>query len=330
MRQLAGRSRHQLEGLFRALVFPLLLAGSLTGASKGQAFIGVKETEVTGNRIALSDVLKVSGTSSRIVDQLNTTYLCSAPQPGRTKILAGADVLRALESLGLASERSLVEIPTEIHVNRRAQKLTSADLEQLLIDKFLPTLSYRNIRLERLELAENILLPVGETTISFECPMRTDLARPFYLTVNFSSEGGVVKRVFVRMVLDIQETVAVAVTDLASSSPVQLEDLRWELHRLPSTLHKAVKSPEFFEDKRPRTAIPAGRVLTEDLFVPVPLIQRGKTITLVYQSGKIRVTALGKTQSAGIRGERIQVVNLDSKRSLVAEVIDQSTARVVF
>ena len=308
----------------------VFLTGFLVAAPKIPQFTGLKAVEVTGARIMLNDVLVVRGASAKLSEQLNSATLCMAPQPGRTKVLAGDDVLRALEDLGLTSERCLVEIPAEIRVSRRAQTLTTQDIEQLMTDEFLPTLPYKKVRIERLEVPESIQLPEGKVVVSFECPPRTDFARPFYMTSNFTVGGEAVKRVFLRTVLDIEETVGVAATELAPSGSLKAEDVRWELRRLPSTLHKAIRSAEFLEGRKPRTTIPAGRILTEDLFICKPLIRRGETITLIYQSGSIRVTALGKSQSAGVRGDRIPVVNLDSKRSLIAEVVDESTARVVF
>jgi flagella basal body P-ring formation protein FlgA len=311
-----------------ALVF--LLTGLVMAGPKIPQLTGLKAVEITGAKVMLNDVLLAQGASTRLSQQLNSATVCMAPQPGRTKVLAGADVLRALESLGLTSERCLIEVPAEIRVSRRAQTLTSQDIEQLMAAEFLPTLPYKKVRIERLEVPDSIQLPEGKVVVSFECPPRTDFARPFFVTTNFSVGSEPVKRVFLRTVLDIEEMVGVAATELSPSGFLKDEDVRWELRRLASTLHKAIRSAEFLEGKKPRTTIPAGRVLTEDLFVSTPLVRRGETITLVYQNGTIRITALGKSQAAGMRGEKIPVVNLDSKRSLIAEVVDKSTVRVMF
>ena len=76
-------------------------------------------------------------------------------------------------------------------------------------------------------------------------------------------------------------------------------------------------------------AISSGRVLTENLFIEVPLVRRGDSVLLVFESDSMRVTTQAKALAMGFRGQRIQVVNPDSGRVLSAEVTDEGTARVV-
>ncbi len=76
-------------------------------------------------------------------------------------------------------------------------------------------------------------------------------------------------------------------------------------------------------------AIPPGRVLTENLFIAVPLVKRGDSVLLVFESESMRVTTQAKALAMGFRGQRIQVMNPDSGKVLSAEVTDEGTARVV-
>jgi flagella basal body P-ring formation protein FlgA len=86
----------------------------------------------------------------------------------------------------------------------------------------------------------------------------------------------------------------------------------------------------WLEGKKPRTLIPAGQILTEDLLIKTPLIKRGETISLIYQDDRIRIKTQVKSLASGMRGDQIQVMNLDSKKVLKAEILDQTSARVVF
>ena len=76
-------------------------------------------------------------------------------------------------------------------------------------------------------------------------------------------------------------------------------------------------------------AISPGRVLTENLFIEVPLVKRGDSVLLVFESDSLRVTTQAKALAMGFRGQRIQVINPESGKVLAAEVTDQGTARVV-
>jgi flagella basal body P-ring formation protein FlgA len=288
------------------------------------------EVAIAGGEIFLGDLLRFQAVNSSLREQLNSAILGLAPQPGKTKVLAGAEVIRKLESFGVTQENYCVDVPEEIRVSRRSRILSFADLRKTVVQQFLPGLPWREVSLERLEVPEPILLPEGEPEYTFEYSPRSDLARPFYLTVNISVDGDVVKRLFLRTVLKIEDTVAVAARELTPVQVLSPEDVRWEKRRLDSTRHSPILEMSWLEGKKPRTLIPAGQILTEDLLIKTPLIKRGETISLIYQDDRIRIKTQVKSLASGMRGDQIQVMNLDSKKVLKAEILDQTSARVVF
>jgi flagella basal body P-ring formation protein FlgA len=51
-------------------------------------------------------------------------------------------------------------------------------------------------------------------------------------------------------------------------------------------------------------------------------------ITIRYQSGSVRILALGVAKEDGAIGGNIRVTNLDSKRDFWARVVDDETVQV--
>jgi len=51
---------------------------------------------------------------------------------------------------------------------------------------------------------------------------------------------------------------------------------------------------------------------------------------MIAESDGLKITALGEVRERGRRGERIRVVNLDSKREIYARVLDSKTVKVDF
>jgi flagella basal body P-ring formation protein FlgA len=284
---------------------------------------------VTGDKVTLGALLALDPQEVKLAAQLDAVVLTTAPAPGQTKFVAGAEILRRLESVGVTGKTSTILVPAEVTIVREAQTVTAADISQRIKDEFLPGLPWKDVRLERVDLTENILLPKGKTEWIFTCHPGTDYAKPFYLNINFSVNGDVAKRAFVRTALSVYQQVAVTLTELRPNQSIREEDIRWESQRLPSTLQIPIKSTGFLHGRRPRMAISPGRVLTENLFIEVPLVKRGDSVLLVFESEGMRVTTQAKALAMGFRGQRIQVVNPDSGRVLSAEVTDEGTARVV-
>ena len=288
------------------------------------------EVTVSGDKIRLGALLKVESHDSKLQELMDSTVLTSSPAPGKSKAVSEVEIIHRLEALGIGAERFSIKLPAEILVSRRFQTLTLSEIASRITQEFLPELRWKDAHLEKVEVPESIVLPIGKVELNFNCSPSTDLAKPFFLNINIIVDGEVVKRVFLRTVLSIHQTVAVAAQELKTSQAVTSTDVRWETQRLSSTLHPPITEMAFFRGKRPRFSIVVGRVLTEDLFVSTPLIKRGANVVLLFENQNIRLTTQGKSLASGFRGQQIRVVNSDSGKELLAEVVDEKTARVVF
>ena len=284
---------------------------------------------LSGDKVTLGVLLALDPADAKLAAELDAVVLTAAPAPGQSKILAGVEILRRLESVGVTTKTYGIVVPTEVAIVREAQTVTPAEISQRVVEEFLPGLPWKEVRLERIDVVETILLPKGKTEWVFNCHPGTDYAKPFYLNINFSVNGEIAKRAFLRTVLSVRAQVAVALTEMKPNQSIGEDDLRWESQRLLSTLQTPIKSSSFFRGRRPRMAIPAGRVLTENLFVAVPLVKRGDSVLLVFESDSMRVTTQAKALAMGFRGQRIQVMNPESGKVLSAEIMDEGTARVV-
>jgi flagella basal body P-ring formation protein FlgA len=82
--------------------------------------------------------------------------------------------------------------------------------------------------------------------------------------------------------------------------------------------------------KRTRRAIGARTPLRADLIELPPLVKRGDLVMIVAETNGLKITTLGQVKKRGRLGERIPVINMDSKKILYARVIDSNTVKVDF
>jgi len=61
---------------------------------------------------------------------------------------------------------------------------------------------------------------------------------------------------------------------------------------------------------------------------PVPVVERGRTVTLVYEGPALRLAVPAQILEDGGVGSRVRVRNLQSQRVVVARVVDSATVRV--
>jgi flagellar basal body P-ring formation protein FlgA len=286
------------------------------------------EVIVVGEKVSLGMLLVSPDETAGLTEALNETIVTESPKAGNSKILEAAEVYRRLKAVGIRKEEYQIQVPEFIKIRRKSQMLRIPDIESKVREEFLPTLQWEEVQLERIDIPESVQLPLGQIKLTFEYSPHTDFTRPFYLNVGFTVDGRPVTQAFYRTELAISQTVPLAARALDSLARVSAADIRWEKQRLSSTLRVPVKDLSFFEHKRAKQKIPSGKLLTEDLFAPVPMINRGDRVTLLFEQAKLRITVPGKSLAPGSKGERIRVINLDSKKELLAEVLDERTVRV--
>ncbi|HEX4998912.1 MAG TPA: flagellar basal body P-ring formation chaperone FlgA [Terriglobia bacterium] len=288
-----------------------------------------KTASVAGSRVFLSDLVSAESEGAIAVgERLASTAVTVSPPAGKAKVIDGQTVRAKLAELGVTADRYALKIPRQIRIERPAQTLLPADIEAIVRREFLPQLPWPEIDLE-IAIPEPVVLPEGSLTVSFERTARADLARPFYLNLDFRVDGRVEKRAYYRAVLTVYDTMAVAARELDPSVRLTAEDVRFEKRPLTSTLKKPVRLAEFLEQKKLRTRVAPGDPLTEDMFVDSPLIRRGDAVTLVYEGSRIHVSTEGQALASGFRGERIRVINVSSRAELTAEIVDEHTVVVL-
>jgi flagella basal body P-ring formation protein FlgA len=287
------------------------------------------EVSVKDSRVLLTDLLTPDTRQTLAADdRIKNISVALAPLPGKAKTLEGSVVRDRLTDLGVTTDRFSIQIPEQIRLERLGQTLLPSEIEDLAREQFLPKLPWSDVQLQQIDIPDPVVLPYGKVGLDFQLQARTDLGRPFYLNIDFRVDGQLVKRAYVRTVLTVFDSVAVATREISPSETVTAKDIELERRPLKSTLRRPVRDASYFEGRKLRTAISAGEPLFEEMFVSVPLIRRGDTVTVVFDDGRIRVSAQGQSLGSGAKGDRIRVINTTSHVELTAEVVNGTTVRV--
>jgi flagella basal body P-ring formation protein FlgA len=97
-------------------------------------------------------------------------------------------------------------------------------------------------------------------------------------------------------------------------------------HRLSSGM--VVDAADLLGQAARRTLHPGRPVRSADLMPPI-VVAKNKVVRMVYEVGALRLAARGRALGDGGAGAMIKVLNVDSKRTVDAIVIDNDTVAVV-
>ena len=290
-------------------------------------------SEVDSDEVILGRIAEIEGSDLQLIRSLKNVVVGKAPQPGKSRrINAQFLKLRLRQSKIDLSSIQLV-IPGEITITRSHVEIKKEEIE-LIISRFI----HQNLSADReavkiinIRVPDRVVLPKGQITYEVKLPRNTtELLGNFPLSVNFKVDEEFNKRIWTSATVEMLTDVVVTQKPVGRHKPITENDIKlvkMDLANLPSN---AIADPELVLGRRSKRAINAGTILRTDLVELPPLVKRGDMVVIVFESGGMKITALGQVKRKGKLGERIPVMNFDSKKTLFAQVVDANTVKVKY
>ena len=95
------------------------------------------------------------------------------------------------------------------------------------------------------------------------------------------------------------------------------------LKGIPTQLNKVI-------GKEATRNLQTGQVIKFRDFKKVPLVKRGSRVIILATKGPMKITTPGAVREEGFKNSIVQVVNLETKKTIYAEVLSANTVKVKF
>ena len=151
---------------------------------------------------------------------------------------------------------------------------------------------------------------------------------PFTVLVTIEDQSGLIERGQVRLRVHHYAEVLVAKGDIDRHALVSADEFEKQMMDITSLREQPVISVDQLPGQRATTNIRPGAVLTVACIEPVPDIEVGGEVTIVFNSGQCTITAPGKSLQTGWRGDQVRVRNLVSGKIIAARVVDNQSVTV--
>jgi flagellar basal body P-ring formation protein FlgA len=311
------------------LVATALLAASATPALAQAAGDAIAvptlraNVTVTGDVVRIGDVVDNAGTAGGIA-------IYRAPDLGTTGSLPTAQLLGALRA------RQVIGVTTgdikEVAVTRLARTVETREIELQVaraIEHRGGLGNAANLKLTFDRDMQDVRLEASYTGAMQMVASRFD-SRNGHFVVSFeiANEGAAApaKLRFTGVAIETVE-VAVLMRDVERGDILRSSDVSVE-RRPRSEISGEAASRDRALGMQMRRAIRAGQPLkTADLAKP-DLVQRDQTVTLIFESAGLYLTVRGKALENGTEGDVVNVLNLQSKRTVAGTVIGRGQVAI--
>jgi flagella basal body P-ring formation protein FlgA len=187
-----------------------------------------------------------------------------------------------------------------------------------------------DVMISRLRITGNV--PVPDGTISFQEYQKGKrrFEGQVSLIVVVKINDVVKNKVKLSGWVDIFQPVVCASRDLKRGERISKEDLYFVKRNISHISSKIVTDMNKIIGFMAKHNVKKDSSLKEWMFEKYPIVDKGDIVTIVAESGDIKVTAPGRVMMKGYADELVKVQNLMSKKEIYAKVVSGSTVEVDF
>ncbi len=150
----------------------------------------------------------------------------------------------------------------------------------------------------------------------------------FSVNVKVWDGGKEVESGQVRMKIKQFAEVLTVAEKIRSHEPLSADKLTLRRMEVTNLHERPLQDITEIEGYRARRNLRRGMILTAAAIEPIPDIEAGKEVSIVYVNGLCRITAVGVALQTGMAGDYVKVKNKGSGKIILARVVDGSVVAV--
>jgi len=279
---------------------------------------------VTTDIVRIGDVIDNAGAAAKIA-------IYRAPDPGTTGRLPVAQVISALRA------HQVIGVDTrdlrEISVTRLARTFEASDIEQAIsraLERRNGLGDAANIALTFDRAPGEIRLDAANSGALNPVAVRYDPRNNrFDVTFEIANEAGTAatKLRYSGTAIETVEA-AVLARSVERNEILKLSDVMIE-RRPKAEVGSDALTRERAVGMQARRQLRAGQAMRSADLAKPDLVQRDQGVTLIYEAVGVYLTVLGKALDAGTEGDVVNVLNLQSKRTVSGVVVGRNRVAIV-
>jgi len=324
---------HKTRRIFHLLTGILILLYVGTGSVWGADISAVvkPQASVRGEEVLFRDLARLTGPDCALKNDLSEAFITKAPPPGQETTIRPAYLEFRLRSSGLPLDQIELNLPEQVVVSRESQSIDEKWVRRIFTAYLEKAEPYKTGQWELISLRTGSppILPAGELTYKIMPKPSSNpsyLNAVIYLLVDGKEAGRI--RVAARINLFVQTVIAAQRMDRGHRiGPDDVKPARISLARIR---RPGLTDPEEAIGLVTKRRIQPGQAILAQDLTRATVVEKGDAVTIVAQSGTLRVSTAGQAKGDGAVGDNIPVLNLSSKKMITAEVIGPDAVQVNF
>lgn len=292
----------------RVAVFAIALVLYILMGGQAKAVELRQDGMIEGSVITLGDIF--SGLSRN-----SDKVLGPAPRPGADMVLNARTLYRIATALDV--QWRPVDSSEQLILKRAATIIEKDQIRTALVKAIHESGHNGDFELGMGAQAEEIILPFNEPATFEITDLKIDPQTDrFEASISAPSvEKPLQTRKISGMVHSV-EMVPVLTNTVRNGTTITQSDIDYTPIRTADLNHDVILNPENLIGTTPRRMLSAGKPIKANEIELPRIVERGQLVTMVFKSGPMELTAMGKAMESGAKGDIIRIVNAASSRTV--------------
>lgn len=284
-----------------------------------------ESSTVTGAQFTLGEVADFEGVDAQTASRLKTVVLGTSPLPGLERTVTREQVLTRLRQHGFQPEAFEIVAPTRIVVRREAHVLQTERVVEVAEQKLRQSASLPdNAQVESDAPPRALSLPNSKVQMTAGEP-RALGAGLFMVPVQIACEGAVPTTLNVRLRVKVWREAVVATRAIRTGEAIDPDAVMLQQVAISEDSNDLTTDPSEVVGKIARRPIAAGQPIRRAVLDEPAIIRRGQNVKLLVHLDGAVIEAGAIAQQDGKAGDRIRVQVTDTRKTLLATVVDAQT-----
>lgn len=311
----------------------VMMIGPGINSAIGEVSINLKKkSSISGENIFLKNIASLDGDKEDI-KELGSVYIGKLPLPGTKRTVNKEYIKTRIKQTKADMSEITLTGPNRIKVMRESVEISQEEIREIARRFLLKKIQQEgaNISIKNIKFNGNVLVPSNkEITYEVKLFKNSIYGDTCLLDIIFKADAQMIKKV--RVEADIERMAPVFITSrpIEKNEVISEEDIYVQERGISDLPNKVIWDIKDIIGKRAKRDIQANTIFRRNLLEFPPLVKKGELVTILAESGSIRITTKGEATENGSKGDFIKVRNLNSKKIIGGIVLDRNMVKVDF
>ncbi len=316
-----------------AIVISVIFAAFLSAATCYSLEIQVKNRcQIDGDTVYFGDIATFNPKNDSRVEKLREIEISASPSPDTFRRIERDLILYRISGHVAGYKDINIKTPEVMIVERLGQTVDEDKIETIYKDFVLDNAPWEEdqIVFENINVPSSLALPIGDLDWEIDIKQSRNYLGNFSIMIDFLVDGKSCKKTLVSGRIAVIIDTVKSTRRIKRGEIISSEDLVMVSEKKTRFKNSLVTDPAEIIGKRATRSIMADYEIQRGMFQVPPAVEKGDRVVIRAESKSILITAAGKALEEGCIGDQIRVMNISSKKEIIATVSKPSTVEVTF